>query len=342
MRNLLHILLIFVLLLLAGCKLPAPEDGQATGDPASAAFTAAAQTADARAVLRPAGTETFTPEPSKTPAPSATLAAETPLAPPAQAVTQTVSATEAGAASTAVAAADRGEFVEDISVPDGEAHAPGELFTKTWRLKNTGETTWTTEYSLVFISGALMDAPASVSLPIEVGPGETVDISVEMTAPAEAGTYQGFWKLRNAAGQIFGVGPAATDAIWVTITVNAALASTTTVTVTPVGKVVASLSVAVDQADKVGMCPQTFRFTVQFSLSKASTVTYSLEAGSDEGVQIKLPPPAIRNMDVGAHSVVYELTFSNSLHGWVRVHFTQPEDVTSKQAKFSLVCQQPH
>jgi hypothetical protein len=232
---------------------------------------------------------------------------------------------------------DRAEFVDDVTVPDGERYAPGSHFTKTWRLKNTGTTTWTTGYALIYISGTLMDAPPTVQLPGEVAPEATIDVSVNLVAPADEGIYQGFWKLRTAAGQIFGVGEDGVDAFWVTIAVDPKLAGAATAT--PVGKLIADAQVRVDNPERTGVCPQVFRVTLDFSLSRATTVTYNLEAGSQENVVIKLPPAAVRNLDAGNHTVIFELTFAETIHGWVQIHFTQPEDVTSKKIEFSLVCQ---
>ncbi|MCE1254907.1 MAG: hypothetical protein LWX83_15340, partial [Anaerolineae bacterium] len=40
-------------------------------------------------------------------------------------------------------------FVSDVSVPDGSAFNPGQVFIKTWRLQNIGTCTWTSDYELV-------------------------------------------------------------------------------------------------------------------------------------------------------------------------------------------------
>ena len=37
-------------------------------------------------------------------------------------------------------------------------------------------------------------------------PGQTVKISVDMTAPTTAGPYRGYWWFKNAQGQFFGLG----------------------------------------------------------------------------------------------------------------------------------------
>ncbi len=97
-------------------------------------------------------------------------------------------------------------FVADVTVPDGTNFLPGSNFTKTWRLKNTGSCTWTTSYDLVFVSGDQMSAPSVIDLPGNVVPGQVIDLSVPMTAPASPGSYRGNWKLRDQAGYLFGVG----------------------------------------------------------------------------------------------------------------------------------------
>jgi hypothetical protein len=52
-----------------------------------------------------------------------------------------------------------------------------------------------------------MSGPASANLPIAVAPGQTVDISVDLTSPGTAGTYTGNWKLKNNNGVAFGLCP---------------------------------------------------------------------------------------------------------------------------------------
>jgi hypothetical protein len=49
-----------------------------------------------------------------------------------------------------------------------------------------------------------MNGPVAQQLAGNVNPGETVDISVNLKAPTSAGSYRGYWQLRNAAGVLFG------------------------------------------------------------------------------------------------------------------------------------------
>jgi hypothetical protein len=71
-------------------------------------------------------------------------------------------------------------FVKDVTIPDGTVFAPGEAFTKTWRLKNRGTCTWTPDYMLVFASGERLGDTTVVRLPGYVSPGQTVDVSVTL------------------------------------------------------------------------------------------------------------------------------------------------------------------
>jgi len=118
------------------------------------------------------------------------------------------------------AGCDRAQFIADVTVPDGTTFTPGATFAKTWRLKNVGTCTWTTSYSLVFESGEKMGGPDSVNLPKSVAPGQTVDVTVSLTAPGSAGTYRGYWKFANAGGVRFGIGSDGTKSWWVEIKVS--------------------------------------------------------------------------------------------------------------------------
>jgi hypothetical protein len=49
-----------------------------------------------------------------------------------------------------------------------------------------------------------MNGPTTQNLAGIVNPGQTVDISVNLTAPSDVGDYTGNWKLRDASGVLFG------------------------------------------------------------------------------------------------------------------------------------------
>jgi len=94
-------------------------------------------------------------------------------------------------------------FVTDVTVPDGTAFGPNDKFTKVWRIKNTGSSTWGLGYKWTFDGGQKMDGPDAIDVP-NVGPGQTWDPSVELKAPGGAGRYKGYWKLQAPDGSKFG------------------------------------------------------------------------------------------------------------------------------------------
>ncbi len=96
-------------------------------------------------------------------------------------------------------------FVTDVTVPDYSQKEKGEQFTKTWRLKNSGDRAWPEETVLVFSGGDKMGAPDQVKVGA-VEPGATVDISVDMVAPDQDGTYKGVWRLQVNGENIEGGG----------------------------------------------------------------------------------------------------------------------------------------
>ncbi len=201
-------------------------------------ITQAAQTVAAQLTLNPPAAAT--PAPTNPPLPTETSPAAPAGAPagptatagqaaPPPAATNTTAPTTAPAASQDAAA-----FVADVTVPDGTGATPGAQFPKTWRIKNTGQTTWTVAYSLVPIDGDRMGSPDSIPMPSVVRPGDTVDITVNLTAPTKPGSYKTYFRLRNAAGQFFRLD--GTGDLWVKIIVGGVTLTpdmTQTLTITP-------------------------------------------------------------------------------------------------------------
>ena len=99
---------------------------------------------------------------------------------------------------------DAADFLADVTVPDSGVVLPSQSLSKTWRLRNSGSSTWGPGYQMVFIDGlALSGAPAAVPMPA-MGPYDTVDVSVTFTAPADIGVHRAYWRLRAPNGAFFG------------------------------------------------------------------------------------------------------------------------------------------
>ncbi|MGD2026215.1 MAG: NBR1-Ig-like domain-containing protein [Anaerolineales bacterium] len=196
----LMIIMAGALVLLVGCNLPS---SQSTVDDAQLAQTLAAQTIEARLTENAIGDVNQgdggdgppgdTQVPSNTPEPSNT-------AEPSNTPEPTEEPTEATPCNKAA-------WVKDVTIPDGTELAPGEAFTKTWRIRNVGSCSWNNDYDLVFDSGDKMGGDTVVNLSIgTVETDETVDISVDLVAPNDPGEYRGDWLLRSDDNQVFGLG----------------------------------------------------------------------------------------------------------------------------------------
>ena len=183
-----RILLLFLLvgLLLSACR-PSAADLEATTTRIAAEIIAT-MTASASPSVPPPTPPPIVP-PTLTPIPM-------PIQTPVPAVTPVPAAPPT--ACTADAA-----FVTDVTVPDGTELAPGETFTKTWRMRSSGCEPWPADTVWAFVSGDQMAAPGSVSVAQPALTG-TLDISVVMVAPDAPGTYRGFWQLQSPGGTRFG------------------------------------------------------------------------------------------------------------------------------------------
>ncbi len=218
---------------------------------------------------------------------------------PAATITTAVAAQPA-----ALPSCDWAQFIADVTVPDGSTFAPGAAFTKTWRLRNVGTCTWSTSYSLVFDSGNNMGGPSSVNFPNSVAPGQTVDISIGLTAPSSAGHYIGYWKFRNASGDLFGIGSNGSTSWWVDINVSGSSSGGT----------------AYDFA--ANYCSASW-FSVQGSLPCPGT------DGDSRGFVLKVVNPQLENgaFDTGAGLITEPQNgFNGDIHGVFPPFHVQPGD----------------
>ena len=100
-------------------------------------------------------------------------------------------------------AIDDAQLERHVTAPDGSEARAGAPFRKTWAIRNTGSTTWTDGYELVFAGGESMGQARRVPVG-RVAPQEVVEVSVDLTAPATPGRAVGRWRMHNGRGQAFG------------------------------------------------------------------------------------------------------------------------------------------
>jgi Ig-like domain from next to BRCA1 gene len=116
-------------------------------------------------------------------------------------------------------------FVSDVSIPDNTQMAPGQAFTKTWKVRNAGSCAWDAGFKFAFVGGEQMSG-ATYTLPSSVAVNTEIDISIAMIAPTKTGTLRGNWRMSTAAGQFFG------DEVYLVIVVGGATLTPTKGTAT--------------------------------------------------------------------------------------------------------------
>jgi len=128
------------------------------------------------------------------------------LAPPATATLSPVTPTLATTATVSTnnpSSGDNATFDKDITIPDGSIIKPGASFDKTWSMINSGTTTWTKDYKLMYVLGPQATV-MTVNLTKNVAPGEAVQITVPFIAPTVIGSYASWWQMVSASGYVFG------------------------------------------------------------------------------------------------------------------------------------------
>ncbi|MBN1178639.1 MAG: hypothetical protein JXD18_05475, partial [Anaerolineae bacterium] len=96
----------------------------------------------------------------------------------------------------------RASFVSDVTVPDGTHFDKGEAFTKTWRVRNSGTCDWP-EGTVLVLNYSDFGGPETTTVGA-VAVGETVDISIDLTAPDSNGNFDALWNLKVDGAEIPG------------------------------------------------------------------------------------------------------------------------------------------
>src|SRR5690349_6769656 len=177
-RHLITSTLLILCLMLAGCNI-----GAGSAPTSNELSTAAAQTV--QAVLS-------TPLSTATPVPGVAIDGTT-AEPPTTGCEDTATFTEW----------TRDDETYDVDAVNTRI-PPKDIFHMSWTLKNTGTCTWDDAYQMHFDYGTqLTTAEDFPILPIgaELAPGETVTVTIPMTAPEQPGDYESNFSLQDGDGE---------------------------------------------------------------------------------------------------------------------------------------------
>jgi pimeloyl-ACP methyl ester carboxylesterase len=112
---------------------------------------------------------------------------------------------------------DAATFIQG-SIADGAQMSQGQRFTASWTVRNSGTTTWNSNYKLRWAGGQNLSNHADVTVNGSVPPGGSYTFSIPMTAPGTPGLYREDWQLVNPTGTVVNVGSNPT--VWVSIRVG--------------------------------------------------------------------------------------------------------------------------
>lgn len=111
-----------------------------------------------------------------------------------------------------VGTTDCSAFSADVTIPDGSVVRPGQVFTKSWKLRNCGTSDWSGLHASR-VSGQF--GPGNFEVP-QVSPRGTTTLGSSFTAPSTSGVYRSTYRLQGADGHF------AANSFWVEIVVQAA------------------------------------------------------------------------------------------------------------------------
>ncbi|OJX39873.1 MAG: hypothetical protein BGO78_13950 [Chloroflexi bacterium 44-23] len=104
------------------------------------------------------------------------------------------------------------------TIPDKTVLTPGQLFQKSWTLKNGGMESWPAGFTLTktdaIPAGETLSSPEAIPLGKTVAPGELIQISVDLVAPEQEGQYTVYYQLQDEMGNFV-----RESLVWVTISV---------------------------------------------------------------------------------------------------------------------------
>jgi len=165
---------------------------------------------------RPTLTPTLTEIPSPTPSPTVTTTAtplptetisptpqDTPTPGPTSTETETPTATPT-ASPTPRDCTDSLKFQIDLTFPDGSVVKPGQAIQKQWRILNDGTCDWDGTYLLKLMDGYPSLGATSPMALYPARAGTKFTMSIDFSAPADAGTYRTVWQAVNPQGLAFG------------------------------------------------------------------------------------------------------------------------------------------
>ena len=95
-------------------------------------------------------------------------------------------------------------YIEDVTIPDGTNLKPGETFTKTWLVQNTGGCAWRPGFTFQHFGGDAMRGN-TVVLTEAIPTGAKRELSIQLVVPSGInGIIESAWRMADETGVFFG------------------------------------------------------------------------------------------------------------------------------------------
>jgi hypothetical protein len=334
----LNVLILMLVVVLAGCNYPPPEENgiKGTAVAETVAASIAEETQKAVPTDTPAVEETDTEHNDESSSGDGEEAEEP---------TKTPTSDPEG---NGQIGDDKAEFIADVSIPDYSEVESGEEITKTWRIRNNGTTTWSTDYVIEFEKGEKLGAPTQLPLPKEVKPGGMVDISIDFTVPAATGEYSSYWILKNEDNEKVGVEEEGKylSLFMVIVVVKEGDGGGTNGGSSGSGSIsggakITGASVTVTPKNYQGSCPADVAFNYTVTTSNAGKVQFNLVFNviSPSGYTFDPPPQYLLDFS-GGYTVYYDYLLSSSdpVTATVRVRAVGSNEFLSDPVQFTVKC----
>ena len=300
-------LLIIIVLFISACNLPS----KSTEDAAS---TAAAQTVEALLSATPAtglATASFTPLPfPSTPTPTLQpVSTNTPVP-------------------TATTNCNVAQFITDVTIPDGTVMTPSQAFTKKWRIKNIGSCSWS-GFSMAFDSGESMGGPATKAIGA-LGPGQEIDLELNLTAPATPGNYRSYWRINTNSNVLV---PIVNGYQGKSFYVDIKVQNPSTPTPTPTATNTSAPPFAVTNVTftNTGGCG-AFTATANVTVNGPGTVTLHWIRSDNASVPV---PPSLVFTAAGTQSVSVSWATTAAGTNWFDIYIDTPNNQQFGRAQFT-------
>lgn len=217
------------------------------------------------------------------------------------------------------------------TIPDNTILKPGEIFTKTWTVKNSGTCTWDQTYKLVFWGGDLMGGAYVYNFPTVAIPDQVVEIPIVLYAPEQPGTYKGYWRIQSPNGIDFGVGEY-DQSMWVQVVVSDAKHPDYGVT---------SVTYRLERDPQYG-CPVNVTYTVYATITVSGPVTiaYHWVKSDDTAEQFK----QLKFDKAGSQTVKVSWQLNRGVAlktRWVQLIIDEPERMEFGRQEFYHECHLP-